>query len=1008
MSTRGLQVHVLGELTATLNGRPLAVPGSRKTRALLGFLLLQRRPVTREHLCELLWPHPDNPRAALRWSLTKLRPFLDDGVQHLVADRTSVAIEGLAQRVDLVQVDGLLARPLDSVETPALEAAAALFRGELLEGLEIPDCHRFNEWLIARAEAARKARRTILETLTARLADDPEEALVHARALVALDPLDEGAHAAVVRLLGTLGRVNQAHEQADRCRRILDRELGVAPGPRLAAALGTLRKPAAASPVAAPALPSLKPRAAAPAGLFGRADECVQLEDFLSAGNWQRVLVLEGEPGIGKSRLLAELQRRAESRKTLFLSGRSWEVEMVRPYGVWIDLLAGLPHELVPDELRADLTPLIPSLGEPRRADGAQDRLLEAMDGLVTRINQAGRPLVLVFDDIHWIDAASVELLGHLGLGRTDHRFGIACAGRPGELADNEAARALMRSWNRQGRLQRMTVEPLADRDAAALARSMAATDDVEDLVASCGGNPLYLIESAREGPGKAMGAVHTLVADRLDACDDATRAVARWAAVLGHAFPAARLADLLSQPLPELLDRTAVLERHGILRPHGDAWDVAHDLLRRSLLADISSPRRTLMHRHIARAMAAETDPTGALAGEVSFHASRGAEPELAARAAVEAGDRALRLAAFDAAWRTADRGLRQAEGLPDDLGIALQVELLRIRVLASRGRRDGQEIAGRLADLADRAHAADLPAAEHTARWLLSVVTEEAGDLDAARGHSLDAESVGRGADPRTRLQALANTARCLVQLEREPARAGELLQEAQALANTLQARVMDLPWGAGLLCAMQGRTREAREELERAAAMAQAEENHWARFECLSRLSMLDLDAGDTAAVLGRDAALREVAGKLGEGSEAAVAATLLALARRKAGDPEDGLDLALEALRTADSKGLLAYGLNEAGRLDLADGDADGAAGRAAEALVAAAAVGRHHQHDRAMWLAAQAALVLGDDEAMDQYVHWLEERLEHLDPGLPIHDDLRRLGGEIKLERENRE
>ena len=94
------QVQMLGELTVSADGRPLTISGSRKTRALLAYLLLQDRPVTREHLCELLWPHPDDPRAALRWSLTKLRPTLDAVGARLATDRTSVAVDGLAERID--------------------------------------------------------------------------------------------------------------------------------------------------------------------------------------------------------------------------------------------------------------------------------------------------------------------------------------------------------------------------------------------------------------------------------------------------------------------------------------------------------------------------------------------------------------------------------------------------------------------------------------------------------------------------------------------------------------------------------------------------------------------------------------------------------------------------------------------------------------------------------------------------------------------------------------------
>jgi len=926
---------------------------------LLAYLLLQDRPVTREHLCEMLWPHPDNPRAALRWSLTKLRPILNSETEHLMADRRTVAVTGLDDRVDLRQVDSLLKRPLDEIETPELEAAAALFHGELLEGMEIPDCHRFNEWLIARCEAARRSRRRILETLTTRLVDKPEAGLVHARARVALDPLDEGAHIDVVRLLVAMGRVNEAHAQADRCREILDVELGTTPGSELGEALRGLRKKSEPQPVVSVRAFPVAQRIAADAGLFGRVEECVRLESFLKASSERPVLYLEGEPGIGKSRLLAELTRRAASRKMLVLMGQSWEVEMIRPYGVWIELLRDLSPELVPDALRADLAPLMPSLAEPPADHGGLERLISAVRGLLDHLVTAVPGVIIVFDDMHWIDPASAGLLSSVAHDLDGARCGIACAGRSGEFVDNEPARALLRGWNRAGMLERIPIGPLPDRDAAALARSMSAAD-VAGMVAACGGNPLYLIESVREGRGTAATGIGSLVADRLAVLDDSTLALARWAAIIGHAFSADLMAKIVAEPLTDLLDRTENLERYGILRVHGDGWDFTHDLLRRAALTELSGPRRMLMHRRVALVLSKEPDPAGILAGDLTFHAEHGGEPELAARSAITAGDRALRMAAFEDAWRTADRGLIQVAKLDQVAALELHVELLRVLVLAGRGRRRRTEITGQLEDVAHRAHQAGQPAAERTARWLLSVITEEAGDLDAASQHSLGAEVAGRAADPGNRLKALANTARCLVQLEREPERAGVLLGEAQDLAESLQSPVLDLHWGFGLFHALEGRHEEARDALEKGAAMAQYQENHWAHFECLSRLSMLDLTVADPGGIEGRHGELEALAAKLGGGSETALASTLLALSRRQASGKTADLETALDELRAADSKGLLAYALNEAALMDLADGNPEAARRRAEAAMTAAEAVGRKHQHDRALKIRDRAA------------------------------------------------
>ena len=84
-----------------------------------------------------------------------------------------------------------------------------------------------------------------------------------------------------------------------------------------------------------------------------------------------------------------------------------------------------------------------------------------------------------------------------------------------------------------------MTVGPLGEGDAAALVRSMTDGNEVDDVVAACGGNPLYLIESVRDAGTDPSGGVAALVADRLDVLDEAAREIADWAAVLGHAFPA-------------------------------------------------------------------------------------------------------------------------------------------------------------------------------------------------------------------------------------------------------------------------------------------------------------------------------------------------------------------------------------------------------------------------------------------------------------------------------------
>jgi DNA-binding SARP family transcriptional activator len=131
-----LQIRLLGELELVRAGRPLPLPASKKTRALLAYLCAMGRAQRRESLCELLWDGPDDPRAALRWSLTKIRPLLDaggDGRCRLIADRERVEFQAEPGAVDLWQVRALTAAGITEAATDRLRAAAAQFRGPLLE-----------------------------------------------------------------------------------------------------------------------------------------------------------------------------------------------------------------------------------------------------------------------------------------------------------------------------------------------------------------------------------------------------------------------------------------------------------------------------------------------------------------------------------------------------------------------------------------------------------------------------------------------------------------------------------------------------------------------------------------------------------------------------------------------------------------------------------------------------------------------------------------------------------
>ena len=228
-----LEIRVLGTLEVIRDGTNTTLPPSRKTRALLGYLTLTRRPQRRQELCEMFWDVPDDPRAALRWSLSKIRPLVDElAVTRLVADRYSVELRTEAREVDLFTAQNL---PDDrAAATANLVRATSAFRGPLLADLDLPEIGGFHTWLLGMREDAIKLRARILHALSERLAATPEAALPHVRELVAIDSFDEDAWALLITTLANAGRRGEIAQQYEAGQRAL-REVGGGSGPLLRA-----------------------------------------------------------------------------------------------------------------------------------------------------------------------------------------------------------------------------------------------------------------------------------------------------------------------------------------------------------------------------------------------------------------------------------------------------------------------------------------------------------------------------------------------------------------------------------------------------------------------------------------------------------------------------------------------------------------------------------------------------------------------------------------------------
>jgi DNA-binding SARP family transcriptional activator/class 3 adenylate cyclase len=202
-----LEIRVLGEFAVRRDGKDISLPPSRKTRALLAYLAVVDRPHRRERLCRMFWDVPDDPRGALRWSLSKIRQVVNSGEREaLVADRNSVTLRSSSIAVDLRRVRAI--GDVASLDLAELDGIVRAFKGGFLENLSLPNCPEYEAWRLSHVHEVDLLKAGVLRTLIERLQGEASRALPYAHALQAMYPEDETLAAAVGAL------AERAHQQA--------------------------------------------------------------------------------------------------------------------------------------------------------------------------------------------------------------------------------------------------------------------------------------------------------------------------------------------------------------------------------------------------------------------------------------------------------------------------------------------------------------------------------------------------------------------------------------------------------------------------------------------------------------------------------------------------------------------------------------------------------------------------------------------------------------------------
>lgn len=737
MSPVSLQIRFLGGLLIESDGRNLPRIPSRPGRSLFAFLVLNRdRQLSRDLLAGMFWPDMADNQARRRlsqalWQIQTL--FTEAGVagSHIIATPNTVRFNPTADFWLDVEAFETAVNPLkdapagDSLRISppaALAEAVELYRGDLLAGF-------YDDWVMMDQQRLRQLYYRALTHLAMvhKSRGEFESALVYARRLVSFEPLREDAHRDVMRLCLLAGRPNEALLQYEVCYSALADELGAEPEPattELFESIAAQRRagrrpfvPAARSPLF---------DLATPVPMVGREEPRTAAIEAIEGALGGRgvALLVEGEPGIGKTRLLEAIAEDANWRGFGVLWGEALQGDAARSYHPLATALSGALSRLRSEQLAAqvdglwlgELARLVPGLREllpdvpPVAALEPSEEAGRMREAIARTVVGLGRitPHLLILDDFQWADDDTIAAVADLAVAIREAPVVLCLSYRAQEARDRPEVWDGLRHIDTLGRARRLTVQSLTEGETAELIRVSSASRGDADLVgrihAETGGNPLFVLETLRAlhehnvavaeseetiGEFPLPATVQDLIASRLRTLETADRAILNVFAVAGIEAEAAVIARALDRPRPDFFAGVDLLVSRGILFERGDRYRFRHEQVRRVVLEELPAGESDALHNAVAAALE-QVNPSDSEA--IAHHLVSAGRAGAAKPHAVRAAERAVAMRAYATAashFRTA----LEADAVVGDerLDLLFGYE----QVLDVLGRRDDQAVA-------------------------------------------------------------------------------------------------------------------------------------------------------------------------------------------------------------------------------------------------------------------------------------------------------------------------